>query len=167
MLKIKKRFRKFKYENSAGFTLIELLVVIAIMGLMASIMSIALKGVRSDARDTKRKADIAQIRKAIEIYYQDNNFYPDAGTTPNREVDIQFLKSALVPKYLTLIPNDPSSWPNNYEYVYSKGSAQTPQDYGIYIPFGNDGGTECAWRTAGGNANWFKAGPITVPNCTY
>ncbi len=61
-----------------GFTLIELLVVISIIGLLSTVISIALANARQRARDTKRLADVRQLRLALDIYYnQNNSTYPD------------------------------------------------------------------------------------------
>ncbi|OGE76633.1 MAG: hypothetical protein A3C85_02550 [Candidatus Doudnabacteria bacterium RIFCSPHIGHO2_02_FULL_48_21] len=59
-----------------GFTLIELLVVISIIGLLASVVLVSLNAARAKARDTKRKADLAQIVKALELYYDQYGVYP-------------------------------------------------------------------------------------------
>jgi general secretion pathway protein G len=59
-----------------GFTLIELLVVIAII---ATILGVALPnflGARERARDTKRKAEINQLKSALRLYYNDYQSYP-------------------------------------------------------------------------------------------
>jgi len=64
-----------------GFTLLELLVVIAIIGLLSSIVFTSLSSVRVRARDARRKMDLAEVRKALELYYDDNNAYP-GGTPP-------------------------------------------------------------------------------------
>jgi len=61
---------------SPGFTLIELLVVIAIIGLLATISVVAYGGAQQKARDSKRKADLRQISKALELYFDDNGIYP-------------------------------------------------------------------------------------------
>ena len=66
--------------SQGGFTLIELLVVIAVIGLLASVVLVALNGARLKARDAKRIADLSQISKALELYYNTNNSYPPNGT---------------------------------------------------------------------------------------
>jgi len=60
-----------------GFTLIELLVVIAIIAILSAIGLVALNGAREKARDAQRRSDIAQIRTALSLYYDDNgSTYP-------------------------------------------------------------------------------------------
>ena len=57
------------HENKKGFTLIELLVVVAIIGLMASVVMVSLESARAKARDARRMSDLAQIRTALNLYY--------------------------------------------------------------------------------------------------
>jgi len=45
-----------------GFTLIELLVVIAVIGILAAIVLVSLTGVQQDARNTRIKAAMGQLR---------------------------------------------------------------------------------------------------------
>ncbi len=59
-----------------GFTLIELLVAIAIISLLASIILIAVSGAREKARRVVALADIRQMQKTLEFYYNDLGFYP-------------------------------------------------------------------------------------------
>lgn len=70
----------FKNINSKvkGFTLIELLVVVAIIGLLSSVVLASLNGARMKARDTKRMADLSQIRTALEMYFNDYGYYPQS-----------------------------------------------------------------------------------------
>ncbi len=63
-------------QKHEGFTLIELLVVISIVGLLSTLAVYAINVARVKARDTKRKADLVQIQKALELYYDNHNHYP-------------------------------------------------------------------------------------------
>ncbi len=67
----------YKLNKEKGFTLVELLVVIAIIGVLATLLLLQLGGARGKARDAKRISDVAQLRTALEQYYDDN-----AGTYP-------------------------------------------------------------------------------------
>lgn len=69
-------------ENSAnkkyrsGFTLIELLIVMAILAIIVGIGLGFYSNVQPKARDAKRKNDLSQVAKALELYYQDRGTYP-------------------------------------------------------------------------------------------
>ena len=64
------------YQNKRGFTLVELLVVISIIGLLSSFAIVSLNTARIKARDALRKGDMAQVRTAMSLYYDDHNAYP-------------------------------------------------------------------------------------------
>lgn len=64
-----------KFLNKKGFTLIELLVVISIIGLLAGMVLVSMQDARAQARDARRKQDLAQIVKAMEFYNLDNEHY--------------------------------------------------------------------------------------------
>ncbi len=63
-------------RKERGFTLIELLVVIAIIGYLSVIGIVSLNGARENARDARRKSDLAQLRLALTLYHDANGAYP-------------------------------------------------------------------------------------------
>lgn len=59
-------------RKSFGFTLIELLVVIAIIGILAALATVSFADSQQKSRDSRRKADLEAIRKAMELAKQDS-----------------------------------------------------------------------------------------------
>lgn len=74
--------------NKKGFTLVEMLVVISIIGILSSFAVVSLNSARQKARDALRKGDMAQLRTALNLYYDDNNYqYPACGTLDSSASD--------------------------------------------------------------------------------
>ena len=63
-----------------GFTLIELLVVVAIIGLLLSVIMVALGNARLKARDARRLSDMQQVKSGMDIYYSLGSGYVDAAS---------------------------------------------------------------------------------------
>ncbi len=80
-------------NSKKGFTLIELLVVIAIIGILSSIVLVALRGARDKAKDARIQADLAQARVLAETLYNgdyDALFVPDPDyTTLLNDIGVQ------------------------------------------------------------------------------
>lgn len=66
-------------KNKYGFTLLELMIIIVILGVLAALISGNFITSLKKGRDARRKADLQQIQKALEMYYEDNKEYPEAG----------------------------------------------------------------------------------------
>lgn len=129
-----------------GFTLIELLVVIAIVSLLSSIVMATLNSSRSKARDTRRVADINQLKTALELYYDSNKQYPLSGgaTSPNNswnnsnDSSWATLKTAMTP-YITDLPIDPkqdsSGWApsGKFSYAYLSRGYGCPQQWYMIV----------------------------------
>lgn len=97
--------------------MVELLVVIAIIGILSSVVVVSLNSARSKARDVKRLADLANVRIALEAYYDANGAYP---TTSG---DLNGI-AGMVPTYLSAIPKDPQD-ASTYKYAGLVGASGT------------------------------------------
>ena len=65
-----------KQQFSKGFTLVELLVVISIVSLLSSIVFASLNSARIKSRDAYRVSQVAEVQKALSLYYSNNGSYP-------------------------------------------------------------------------------------------
>ncbi len=63
-------------KTGAGFTLIELLIVIAVIATIIAFAVPNFLGARQRANDTRKKAEMIQLKNALRLYYNDYNKYP-------------------------------------------------------------------------------------------
>lgn len=63
-----------------GFTLIELLVVMAIIGMLASVILASLNTARDKAKMARAKADLSQIRVAMQLMLESTGKYPNGAS---------------------------------------------------------------------------------------
>jgi prepilin-type N-terminal cleavage/methylation domain-containing protein len=153
-----------------GFTLIELLVVIAIIGLLSSVVLASLNSARAKSRDAKRISDLAQIRIALELYFDDKGYYPQSGCgwdcngyrySYNSSWDS--LASDLAP-YIKL-PIDPRNSPscppwssNCYTYAYGNVGRNTyPPQYDLTTQLETQHDQRCevkGWRFYFNDQGW-------------
>lgn len=71
-----KLFFKNSRQFEKGFTLIELLVVMVILGLLALVGLGSYQTTQMKSRDAKRKNDLNQLQKSLEMYNNDKSVYP-------------------------------------------------------------------------------------------
>jgi len=115
--------------NRKAFTLIELLVVIIILGIMAALITGNFFTSLKKGRDAKRKSDLEQVQRALEMYYEDKRIYPLTS-------DLTFGASLTDPVsgkvYMQNVPNDPVSG-KVYQYLSTDGS-----DYKLFACLENN-----------------------------
>jgi len=104
---------KARAQFQMGFTLIELLVVISVIGLLASVIMVALNSARVKARDIKRMSDIGQLQTALELYYDKYSIYPNISQSAD-STNCEDRTPALVfylGEFMSSIPHDPQGPP--------------------------------------------------------
>jgi general secretion pathway protein G len=162
-----------KHTIQRGFTLIELLIVIGLLAVLAgSILAIFNPfGQIQKSLDAKRKSDLAQIQRALELYYQDKGQYPIQ--TAGYAIPGAAWGTAWG-NYMAKVPADPTA---SKKYVYfTTGNGQTyflyanldrgttdPQacpGNGIPCPSAVTNGVQNA---CGGNCNFGLTSPNTTP----
>ena len=124
-------------KSSIGFTLIELLLVIAIIGILVTIALIAINPIKiiNDTNDTKKRTEMNQIKAALQLYYNDNNEYPDA---------TEFVTSGAPPNFInsTYMRQLPSWWVTSGNYSVSSPVPTGEYRAGVVLanpnPDGND-----------------------------
>src|SRR5476651_84744 len=104
-------------KRQSGFTLLELLIVIVIIGILALLIIPNITSAPKKARDTKRKTDIVILRKSLEEYFVNNNFYPASSGTVGVSGVLSELTVGTAPIIKTL-PTDPKNV-SPYLYVYT------------------------------------------------
>lgn len=119
---------KYKKHNS-GFTLIELLITIVLIGILASFGLVTLTSAQKKARDTQRKNDLGQIKKALVAARSDckGGYFPKSTDDPaNADKGIKSYNDNLLPYlkglgYLKTNLKDPKydgTETSTYHYMY-------------------------------------------------
>lgn len=129
---------KAAVRSQKGFNLIEITVVIVIMGLLMSIVGVAVNDALVSAKQDTTRVQIKSIENALEVYYLDNGRYPTSSQkldalmkapTDSKKAGKQYLKGDKVPL---------DGWENEFHYL-SPGPS-TPYLITSYGADGQQGG---------------------------
>ena len=91
-------------KTERGFTLLEMMVVVAIIAILAAILIPNFTRARAQAMTSACMGNIKTIATALELYYTDNQQYPDANGKPVQSLGLS--------GYLDQTPVDPAASPN-------------------------------------------------------
>ncbi len=102
-----------KNNNQKGFTLIELLVVMGILAVLLTAVLMAINPSRqfAQARDSQRRNDVLAVLDAVQQSMADNKgVLPGSITATPTEIKTGGIDlcSELMPKYISILPSDPS-----------------------------------------------------------
>jgi type IV pilus assembly protein PilA len=123
-----------KLRSKKGFTLLEILLVVAAIGILASIVIIAINPGKqlAETRNAKRNADVGQVLNGVYQYLIDEGSIPASITATQTEIcvtdgactgliDLSVLTNN--EKYLVTMPIDPTgSSTNGAGYEISKSA---------------------------------------------
>lgn len=126
-----------------GFTLIEILVVATIIALLASGAAVSYSQFTKQSRDAKRKADLEQVRAALEMYRSNNNAYYSSSYNDTCG-GVSWLSS-----YISSISSDPKSGTG---YYYRCNITSNDYTLGAYLETGGSG--SCGLCEASTNCNY-------------
>lgn len=171
MYKIKKinlKTQNSKFQKpiqSFGFTLIELIVVIAILGILSTIGLTSFRTSQIKSRDTKRKSDLEQVQRALEMYMNDYNTYPaaNAGAINGFAWGEEMKVAAKDTIYMKQLPKDSKGDP---EYCYLTADAAPYTYYKLYATLENTEDPRATLDVDCGGAegyNYGVASPNTAP----
>lgn len=118
-----------------GFTLIEIILVMVLLAIITGILLTNFNSSLKRGRDAQRKNDLAQVQKALEIYYSDMQAYPSFTTFFGGKLCTTVACSTSERVYMQRTPKDPSS---SYSYVYVPEPGTTPSYYYLYSYIEND-----------------------------
>lgn len=145
-------------SKQRGFTLIEMLIVLLIVGLLATLVAVALGRVGLRSRDTRRKADLRTIKTAI-IMRSSLRFL---GTPPGDDGLTTYFSTGgpqwipdLAEELPAKVPQDPT---NNATFRYEYRRSGNDYEIRVRMESGNDpdacndGGDDgCAFYEKGTN----------------
>ena len=120
-------------HTRGGFSLVEVMVVIVIIGLLASVVTLNVRGYLNKAKQNTARQEIATVVQALETFYATYSRYPsnEEGLTvlarPSDKLPEPLLQS---------IPVDPWSRP----YQYNSPGSQGPYEVICYGADGREGG---------------------------
>lgn len=140
-------------NNKSAFTLLELMIVIVILGVLAAMISGNYITSLKKGRDSQRKAELEQVQKSVEMYYEDYKSYPSTISFGGQLCHPDGCSTKI---YMEKVPNDPSSG-MNYQYCVDASNTK----YQLYAKLENANDSKTIAPTKLENCT------ADCPNCNY
>lgn len=122
-----------------AFTLVELILVMALLAILTVLLIGNLNSSLKKGRDAQRKNDLAQLQRALELYYEDNKGYPSFTSIFGKKLCQDLTCVVGEAGYMVKTPNDPNT--ASYQYIYypaPTGSSGKSSYYYLYSYIEND-----------------------------
>jgi len=150
-------------KKKNGFTLLELMIVIVILGVLATLITGTFITSLKKGRDAKRKADLEQVQRALEFYYEDNLTYPlTLDLTSGGKLCHPDPDGCATKTYIQRLPKETKG---NCKYVYIHETADG-EGYGIYSILENTQDEGSGVKQGGyAEANCFDGGVVEDNSC--
>jgi general secretion pathway protein G len=117
-------------QAERGMTLVEIMVVVVIIGLVTSVVGVAVFGQLSKAQVKTAQTHMAQIANALDMYKLSYRQYPSTAEGLQALAAPKDGGSAVMPT----VPQDP--WGKDYVYIYP--GQTNPRGFDLYS-YGPDG----------------------------
>ncbi|MBA3724499.1 MAG: type II secretion system protein [Candidatus Levybacteria bacterium] len=161
-----------QFSSQKGFTLVEMLIVIGLVGVVAATLLVGINPIDQirKSSDAERKSDLAQLQRALELYYQDNGKYPPSSADFKLYINNMTLAWGSPWKpYINSLPKDSSP---TLSYQYYSPLTASGQTYYIYAslergakdPQVCNQGNACVSLTTGGG---FPPATACGSTCNY
>ncbi|MBI5465952.1 MAG: type II secretion system protein [Candidatus Kerfeldbacteria bacterium] len=149
-------------SRRSGFTLVEVLVAVTIIGVLSTIVFVAVARARVRSRDAKRKAELAQIGR----FLAGSCYQPNSGSGDYDLADLfdeLKVRYPQITNFISQAPQDPKTGSNeqtNYHYLVSSED----QKCALYANLENAAEpvilSQLATPTAGGGTGVLQAGAV-------
>ena len=130
-----------------GFTLVELIIVISIIAVLSTIGISTYSSIQQNSRNAKRKADLKEIKTALEQYFSVNGAYPTSagnwrGTCSDfgsyGDTGATGYIPGIAPAYMAKLPRDPRESKVNTSSASSSCATTAASNCYLYRSNGTD-----------------------------
>jgi len=106
--------KRLAARRSSGFTLLEIITVMSILVILFMLMLVGMVPQLRKARDGKRKRDLHEIQRGLELYYDQHFCYPEEADMKDATKCLS--SQSVLGDHMKIFPCDPTT-KEPYEYM--------------------------------------------------